>query len=111
MPEGRRARTSASTASSPASPSTATALDRRVGDEFRTGIPDYGTRRATVLLTIVDGRVAATDTHSPHGLGAAQPGSTPPDCAAASFANQGEVLRSEGDFIVDDAAPTAGARE
>jgi hypothetical protein len=82
-----------------------------VGDEFRTGIQDGGTRRATVLVTVVDGRVAALDTHGPHGLGTAQPGSTPPDCAGASFDSQQEVLRSEGDFIVDDAAPAAGARK
>ena len=54
-------------------------------------------------MTIVDGRLAANDTHGPHGLGTAQPGSTPPDCTTASFDPQQEVSRSEGDFIVDDA--------
>jgi hypothetical protein len=49
-----------------------------VGREFRTGIPDGGERRASAILTVVDGRVAANDAHGPHGLGTAQPGSTPP---------------------------------
>jgi hypothetical protein len=78
-----------------------------VGREFRTGIPGGGTRDATVILTVVDGRVAALDTHGPHRLGTAQPGSTPPDCATASFTSQQEVVRDEGDFIVDDARAAA----
>jgi hypothetical protein len=74
-----------------------------VGREFRTGIPDSGERPATALVTIVDGRATASDTHGPHWLGTAQPGSTPPDCATASFASQQQVHPSEGGFIVDDA--------
>lgn len=74
-----------------------------VGREFRTGIPNGGERPATAIVTVVDGRVAANDTHGPHGLGTAQPGSTPPDCTTASFASQQQVPRQEGDFIVDDA--------
>ena len=82
-----------------------------VGREFRTGIPDYGTRDANVLITIEDGGGTAPDTHGPHYLGTAQPGLTPPDCGAASFGQQREVVscsycaypRREGDFIVDDA--------
>lgn len=82
-----------------------------VGREFRTGIPDSGTRDANVLLTVVDGTATALDTHGPHWLGTAQPGLTPPDCSTASFASQQEVPRCsycqyparEGDFTVDDA--------
>jgi hypothetical protein len=57
-----------------------------------------GERRAgTMLATIEDGGAGA-DTYFSIGPG---PGSTLPDCATATFDNQGTV----GEFVVNDAQP------
>jgi hypothetical protein len=55
-------------------------------------------RAGTVLFTVVD-RLAQSDTI--HIVEA--DGSTPPNCATASFANQGEVSIPDHELIVNDA--------
>jgi hypothetical protein len=68
-----------------------------VGKWTQQGAPDAN---ATFLVTIVDGR-AQEDTYNEIETA----GSTAPNCATASFANQNTLIDPTADFIVNDAAP------
>jgi hypothetical protein len=53
---------------------------------------------ATFLITVVDGRTQEDTYHEVETAG-----TTPPDCATASFANQSTLIDPNADFIIDDA--------
>jgi hypothetical protein len=66
-----------------------------VGVWKQQGAPDAN---ATFLITVVDGR-AEEDTYNEIETA----GSTPPNCASASFAHQNTLIDPTADFIVNDA--------
>jgi hypothetical protein len=67
-----------------------------VGAWKQSGTPDTP---ATLLITVVDGRTQEDTFHEIETAG-----STPPNCATASFANQNTLIDPNADFIVNDAS-------
>jgi hypothetical protein len=62
-------------------------------------LPGSPSAKETILATFVDGGPSGTDTVA-YSIA---PGSTPPDCASASFAGQTSIDPSAGDLVVNDA--------